>query len=47
MVSFQPDGKLFDGRGVTPHAVVPSIASDLVEGGTDSVLDAAVKKLRE
>jgi C-terminal processing protease CtpA/Prc len=45
MASFQPDGKLYDGRGVEPDVEVKPRATDFI-GKTDTVLDAAVKKLR-
>lgn len=45
MVSFRPDGKLYDGRGVDPDVETWPEPTDLI-GRTDTVLDAAVKKLR-
>lgn len=46
IVSFQPDGSLFDGRGVSPHvAIAPDVASQLV-GGVDASLAAALEVLR-
>lgn len=45
MVSYVPDGNLYDGNGITPDIVVPAIATDLI-GHTDTQLDAAIKHLR-
>ena len=45
MASFQPDGKLYDGRGVAPDVEAWPEPTDLI-GRTDTVLDAAVKKLQ-
>lgn len=45
MVSFQPDGQLFDGRGVTPHRVIPPAPEDFIQG-PDRLLDAAVEIIR-
>jgi hypothetical protein len=45
MVSFQPDGSLFEGRGVMPDVVVQAEAGDLVEGGGDAVLEAALREI--
>lgn len=45
MVSFQPDGGLVDGRGVQPDVVVWPVPTDFIEGGTDSVMDAALELL--
>lgn len=45
MVSFQPDGGLLDGRGVQPDVLVWPIPTDFVRGGTDTLLDAALKEL--
>ena len=45
IASFQPDGKLYDDRGVVPDVEASSIATDLI-GSTDSVLEAALKRLR-
>ncbi|HZN62107.1 MAG TPA: S41 family peptidase [Planctomycetota bacterium] len=44
MASFQPDGRLYDGRGVEPDVEVKPRSTDLV-GASDSVLDAALKRL--
>lgn len=44
MVSYAPDGKLYDGNGITPDAHVPPIATDLI-GHTDTQLDAAIEHL--
>lgn len=41
MVSWQPDGRLFDGVGVAPDVRVPRDAGDLVGAG-DHQLDAAI-----
>jgi hypothetical protein len=45
MASFQPDGKLYDGRGVEPDVEAWPEPTDLI-GRTDTVLDAAVTKLK-
>lgn len=45
MVSFQPDGRLFDSVGVQPDVVVKPQPTDFVTGGTDTALDAAVRLL--
>lgn len=45
MASFQPDGKLYDGRGIEPDVEACPEPSDLI-GRTDTVLDGAVQKLR-
>jgi C-terminal processing protease CtpA/Prc len=41
MVSYRPDGRLYDGRGVEVDIEVHPAPTDLIAGGTDSVLDAA------
>jgi hypothetical protein len=46
MASFRPDGELYDGRGVAPDVVVLPSASDLLEDGTDTVLDSALALAR-
>jgi hypothetical protein len=46
MASFQPDGKLYDGRGVEPDVEVKPKATDFI-GKTDSVLEAALRRLRK
>lgn len=46
MVSYQPDGRLFEGHGVTPDTIVEPIATDLVRDGTDTVLEAALASMR-
>jgi hypothetical protein len=46
MASFQRDGRLYDGRGVEPDVMVRPQPSDWI-GKSDSVLDAALKHLRE
>lgn len=45
MVSCTPDGRLYDGNGITPDIIVPPIATDLI-GSTDAQLDAAITHLR-
>lgn len=40
MISYQPNGKLYDGEGVTPDIVVESIPTDLI-AETDFVLERA------
>ena len=44
MASFRPNGQRYDGKGVAPDVEMRPILSDLL-GSTDSVLDAAVKRL--
>ena len=46
MASFQPNGQLYDGRGVQVDVKVPTRASDLLKSGKDSVLQAAVQRLK-
>ncbi len=45
MASFRSDGRLYDGRGVEPDVVMEPSPLDFV-GRTDTVLDAAVQRLR-
>jgi C-terminal processing protease CtpA/Prc len=45
MASFQPDGRLYDGRGVEPDVVVATAPTDHTLA-TDTVLDAALAFLR-
>jgi hypothetical protein len=45
MVSYAPDGKLYDGIGISPDVPVQPIATDLI-GHTDTQLDAAIEHLR-
>ncbi|MCP4614694.1 MAG: hypothetical protein GY845_38935 [Planctomycetes bacterium] len=40
MVSFQPNGKLYDGNGIQPDVIIEPIPIDFI-GKTDSLLDAA------
>ncbi len=47
MVSFQADGKLFDGHGVQPDLIVPSAPGSLCFGGDDNVLEEAVRLVRK
>ena len=44
-ISYLPDGSMFDLRGVEPDVVVEPIPTDFVYDGTDSQLDAALKRL--
>ncbi len=44
MASFQPDGRLYDGRGIEPDVVAHPVPTDFT-GATDTVLDAAVARL--
>jgi C-terminal processing protease CtpA/Prc len=44
MVSYRPDGRLYDGLGIEPDVVVECVATDLI-GKSDAVLDAALKHL--
>lgn len=45
MVSYQADGRLFDGNGITPDALVRP-APDYYIGGNDIVLAEALRRLR-
>ncbi|MEO1278289.1 MAG: S41 family peptidase, partial [Planctomycetota bacterium] len=44
MVSHMPDGRLYDGNGIQPDAVIPVEPSDLI-GEADTQLDAAIENL--
>ena len=44
MVSYAPDGRLYDGNGIQPDVLVPIPPTDLI-GQTDAQLDAAVEHL--
>ena len=44
--TFRPDGKLFDGRGVTPDVEVRPEPNDFI-GRTDSMIEAARKRVKE
>ncbi|GJM22762.1 MAG: hypothetical protein DHS20C15_26770 [Planctomycetota bacterium] len=46
MASFRTDGRLYDGRGIEVDVQVEIQATDLLRGGTDSVLAAALERLR-
>jgi len=46
MASFRANGDLFDGRGVAPDVVLESRPEDHLANGGDSVLDAALQRLR-
>jgi hypothetical protein len=43
---FRPNGKLYDGTGIPPDLFMAATPQDLV-GETDTVLDAAVRRLKE
>ena len=46
IISFQPNGKLFEGEGVTPDLIVePQFYTDIM-GSTDSQLDAAIEYIK-
>lgn len=45
MASFRPDGKLYDGNGVSPDVLVEPKATDWI-GRTDTMFEAALKRLR-
>lgn len=45
MVSYRPDGRLFEGNGVEPDAVCLPEPGDLVTGGGDAVLQAGLALL--
>ena len=44
MVSYMPDGRLYDGNGIQPDVLVPIEPFDLI-GETDTQLDAAIEHL--
>jgi C-terminal processing protease CtpA/Prc len=46
MASFRRDGKLYDRNGVEPDVVVPPAPTDFIVGGTDTILEAALRLLR-
>ena len=46
MASFQSDGSLFDGNGVSPDVLIEPFP-DYFIGGRDNVLEEAVKRIRE
>lgn len=46
MVSYQPDGQLYDGNGVQPDVEVAETESDVL-GSSDTQLDAAIRLVRE
>lgn len=45
MVSYRPDGRLYDGRGIAPDVTVVPTASDVL-GRTDRALERALERLR-
>ncbi len=45
MVSFRPNGKLYDGRGIQPDINVEPTLSDIL-GKTDTAIDAAVRHFK-
>ena len=47
MASFRPDGRLYDGRGVEVDVPVNRQPTDLLRGHGDTVLNAALARLRE
>ncbi|MEM1095653.1 MAG: S41 family peptidase [Bacteroidota bacterium] len=47
MASFQRDGTLYDGRGIQPDIVLQSRVTDLIQRGTDTLIDAALAHLAE
>lgn len=46
MASFRPDGRLYDGRGVEVDVKLAIKPTDLINNGTDSVLTAALARIR-
>lgn len=44
MVSYRPDGSLYDGLAISPDIVVCPTAQDVL-GKTDTVLEAARRRL--
>jgi hypothetical protein len=47
MVSYQPNGLLFDGHGVQPDILVDPTPQSFTEAGTDNVLERAIQIIRE
>ncbi|MDC3378767.1 S41 family peptidase [Planctomycetota bacterium] len=45
MISFRPDGSLYDGVGIAPDVVVDRIPTDYLRRGTDTQLQAALEHL--
>jgi len=45
MASFQRDGTLYDGRGIQPDILLEPTATDMLVGGTDTMLNAALDHL--
>jgi hypothetical protein len=47
MASFRANGRLYEGAGVQPDVALEAKPSDFLAGGGDSVLEAAVSRLRK
>ena len=47
MVSYQPNGRLYDGRGVEVDVEVPAAPMDYLVGGSDTVLEAGIEWILE
>ena len=47
MASYRPDGRLYDGRGIEVDFEVKPQPEDFINGGSDSVLEAALARLLE
>ena len=45
MISFQIDGKLYDGNGIWPDVLAEPILTDFIKK-TDSVLETAIERLK-
>lgn len=45
MVSYQPNGKLYEGNGIEPDVTIEPIPTDFI-GKTDSILEAAIEYLQ-
>ena len=45
MISFDPDGRLYDTRGYEPDLPHPPVPEDFLRGGGDSTLTAALNAL--
>ena len=45
MVSFQADGKLFDGNGIYPDILLEPVPEYYI-GGRDNILEEAVKQIK-
>jgi C-terminal processing protease CtpA/Prc len=46
MVSFQPNGQLYDGNGIQPDIFAEAVPTDFI-GEADTVLDTAIKYISQ